>query len=255
MKYFERFHHSKNLDLSRLYLHFWILVLTIFEVLAVYFLITWVSTKFLAEPPIFIHFLGLFLGFCYITSMLFFYRIPKGSSSGYIWICLLIWIIALFGMPLTFLAWFLSPLKGFILGLYLIMLILFAHWSFKQYNSKLSSLCNRIKFIKFIKRKIYSLKEGKSGNNLVRKKFIMSLKLSLFYSTLVILIVALMVNFSFVTDFHLYDSLPISKMIYNVIAVQKFAFTMSLAGFLIAFCITSCISLTFHFVLRKSDTF
>lgn len=251
MKSFEYLHRSKSLNVSRLYLHIWTWVLTIFEVLAVYFLILWISKKFLAEPPIFINFLRLFLGFCYITSMLFFYRIPKGSSSGCLWDCIVIWIIALFGVPLIFLAWFLSPLKGLILGLYFIALIMFTHWSFKHYNSKLSYLYHRIKFFEFIRRKIYFLKEDKIENNLIRKKFVMSLKLSLFYSTLVILIVALMVNFSFVTDFHLYDSLPISKMIYNVIAVQKFAFTMSLAGFLIAFCITLCMSLTFHTVLKK----
>ncbi len=255
MKSFEYSHRSKNINVSSLYPHILIWVLTILEVLIAYFLITVVSKKFLAEPPIFIHFLGLFLGFCYITSMLFFYRTPKGSSSGCLWDCILIWIIALFGVPLIFLAWFLSPLKGLILGLYFIALIMFTRWSFKHYNSKLNSLYHRIKFFEFIKRKIYFLKEGKIENNLIRKKFITNLKLSLFYSTLVILIVALMVNLSFVTDFHLYDSLPISKMIYNVIEVQKFAFTMSLAGFLLSFYITSCISLTSHFVLKKLNTF
>lgn len=255
MKSFEYLHCSKNINISRLYPHILIWVLTILEVLIAYFLITVISKKFLAEPPIFIHFLGFFLSFCYITSMLFFYRIPKGSSSGCLWDCILIWIIALFGVPLIFLAWFLSPLKGLILGLYFIALIMFTRWSFKHYNSKLSSLYHRIKFFEFIKRKIYFLKEGKIENDLIRKKFIMSLKLSLFYSTLVILIVALMVNLSFVTDFHLYDSLPINKMIYNVIAVQKFAFTMSLAGFLLSFYITSCISLTSHFVLKKLNIF
>ncbi|WP_212556110.1 hypothetical protein, partial [Methanosarcina spelaei] len=155
MKSFEHLHRSKNINVSRLYPHIWIWVLTILEVLIAYFLITVISKKFLAEPPIFIHFLGLFLSFCYITSMLFFYRIPKGSSSGCLWDCILIWIIALFGVPLIFLAWFLSPLKGLILGLYFIALIMFTRWSFKHYNSKLSFLYHRIKFSEFIKRKIY----------------------------------------------------------------------------------------------------
>jgi hypothetical protein len=60
MKSFEYLYRSKNINVSSLYSHILIWVLTILEVLIAYFLITVVSKKFLAEPPIFIHFLGLF---------------------------------------------------------------------------------------------------------------------------------------------------------------------------------------------------
>jgi len=258
LKVFKSFHSSKYSKISRLYPHIWAWILTVFEVSLLYFFVIWGFNSFFPEPPILITmvFNRIFFLFCYVTSMFYFYWFPKRSSLRTIWICLLVWIVTLFGIPLTFLAWFRSPLKGLVLGLYLTMLIVFVYWIFKQYNSKLSSLYSQTKFLKSIKRKIYSLNKNKRENNLVRKKLIMSLKLSLFYSTFAIFILTSMVYWNFVTNSYLFgsDVLPINKMISQIIAVEKLVFNMGLISFLTSIYITLSISLTFHFMLEKLET-